>query len=268
MRHSFGKDSELYIKAGAKDGITILEDVYFTAPYKIAKPFFDNDTGVLDLVLMSASAGIMQGDSYKIRVEMERHARASLHGQSYSKIHRMKTGHASQTNTFILKEGALFDYAPRPCIPFANSSYHSTTDCYLDSGSVFLYSEVLACGRDKSGERFQFNEYRNCIRVYQHQELLFLDHQRYNPAFHDLEGIGFFEGYSHQATMGFFSDQLPENMINDLYDILYDIDGIDFGVSKTHKRGVVVRILGHGGDRVEKILLQLRREFYSTLPGI
>ncbi len=266
---SFSKNSELYIKARVRDGMTLLEDVYFTAPYKIAKPFFNNDKEILNLVLMAASAGIMQGDRYEIKMELSPYARASLCGQSYSKVHRMNGGYASQTNTFILEEGAFLDYAPKPCILFADSSYHATTDCYLSSGSAFLYSDILACGREKSGERFQFKDFRNCLRVHNNNELIYLDHQRYIPGCHELEGIGFFEGYTHQATLGYFCDHLPDNLCDELYAILSKIKGIDFGVSKTYKYGVVVRILGCGGDRLEKILACIRNKVYElTLPKL
>jgi len=257
---SFGKNSELYIKARSRDGITLLEDVYFTAPYKIAKPFFNNDKGILELVLMAASAGIMQGDRYEIKMELSPYARVSLCGQSYSKVHRMKEGYASQTNTFILEEGAFLDYAPKPSIPFSDSSYHAVTDCFLSSGSAFLYSDILACGREKSGERFQFKDFRNCLRVHYNDELIYLDHQRYIPAGQKLEGIGFFEGYTHQATLGYFSDHLPDNLCDDLYAILSNIKGIDFGVSKTYKYGVAVRILGCSGDMLETVLAYIRKK--------
>lgn len=266
---SFGKDSELHIKAAVKERITMLEDVYFTAPYKIAKPFFNNDKGVLEVVLMAASAGIMEGDRYRIKMELGSQARASLRGQSFSKIHRMKGGFASQDNTFILHKGAFFDYAPRPCIPFQDSSYQSKTDCYLNPKSAFLYSEVLACGREKSGERFKFKQFRNCMRVYFGDELIYLDNQYYVPACQSLEGIGFFEGYTHQATMGCFSDCLPVKLLDEIYDILQSNEGIVFGISEACKYGIVVRILGDGGDYLEKVLINIKERIYnSVLPNM
>ena len=39
MKNKFGKESRLYIEAKVLNGKTYLEDSYFTAPYKIAKPF-------------------------------------------------------------------------------------------------------------------------------------------------------------------------------------------------------------------------------------
>lgn len=37
--NAFGKTSKVFLKAENKNGKTILEDVHFTAPYKIMRPF-------------------------------------------------------------------------------------------------------------------------------------------------------------------------------------------------------------------------------------
>ncbi len=263
MSNSFGRDSELYIKAKAVDGITILADSFFTAPYKIAKPFFNETNRILNIVLMSASAGIMEEDCYRIEVHLGPGSKVALHGQSYNKIHRMKQGHATQFNTFILDDGAFFDYVQKPTIPFADSRFGSTSECYLHNNSAFLYSEVLACGREKMGERFAFKEYKNCCRVYYHGEIIFLDNQLYLPSYQILDGIGFFEGYTHQATLAYFCDRLDGKLLDDLYGILASFRGIDFGLSKTHDFGVIVKILGNSSDQLEKILLCLREKVYE-----
>ncbi len=265
MSNNFGRDSVLYIKAKAVDGITILADSFFTAPYKIAKPFFSETNSVLNIVLMSASAGIMEEDCYQIKINLGSGSKVALHGQSYNKIHRMKQGHASQFNTFILEDGAFFDYVQKPTIPFADSRFGSTSECYLHDNSAFLYSEVLACGREKMGEHFAFKEYKNCCRVYYHGEIIFLDNQMYLPSYQSLDGIGFFEGYTHQATLAYFCDRFEDKLLDDLYGILESIQGIDFGLSKTNDFGLIVRILGHSSDKLEKILLCLREEIYRMV---
>ncbi|HWP96539.1 MAG TPA: urease accessory protein UreD [Syntrophomonadaceae bacterium] len=259
----FGRDSELFIKTRAANGVTLVADSFFTAPYKIAQPFYDADTRILNLVLMSASAGVMEGDCYRIKVHLGQASRLALHGQSYSKIHRMKQGHAMHSNTFILEEGAFFDFVQKPTIPFAESRFRSSSQCYLQNGSEFLYSEVLACGRAKRGERFAFQEFSNACRVYYQGELIFLDNQCYLPASQCLEGIGFFEGYSHQATLAYFSDKWDNKFLDELYGVLEDIQGIDFGLSTTNKFGMIFRVLGNSSDSLTKILQSLRVKIYG-----
>ena len=66
--NQFGKVSRLYLKAGRRDGQTYLQDVSFTAPYKIMLPF-EKKGGGIQVMLLSASAGIMEGDRQNFRFE-------------------------------------------------------------------------------------------------------------------------------------------------------------------------------------------------------
>lgn len=264
MSNNFGKDTELYIKTKAVNGKTILEDSYFTAPYKVAKPFYKDSRNMIQLMVMAASAGIMEGDSYHIKAELGPFSRASLLGQSYNKIHRMKDGYASQKNDFILNEGAFFDFDQKPAIPFSGSRFHSGMECFMSNGSSFLYSEILACGREKRGERFEFKTYKNCNKVYFNGELIFLDHQFLVQEQQNLEGIGFFEGYSHQATLGYFSEGIKETLFERIYEILKNGKNIEFGLTKNKKLGMIVRILGDSSDVLEKEFTQIREEIYNS----
>ena len=61
MDNKFGKISRISACAALKDGRTILEDLSFTAPYKIMMPFRKrNGIQIMPLVL---PLGIMAGDS-------------------------------------------------------------------------------------------------------------------------------------------------------------------------------------------------------------
>lgn len=265
MINKFGKDSKLYIKAKVTNGVTMLEDSFFTAPYKIAKPFFDDTKGIMNIMVMAASAGIMEGDCYRINIELGDSSRVALHGQSYNKIHRMKEGYASQFNKFLLGKGAFFDYVQKPTIPFARSRFYSISECHLKRSSAFLYSEVFACGREKRGERFEFKEYKSCNKVYYNGELIFLDNQLLLPDCQRLEGIGFFEGYTHQATLAFFCDNFNYRLLDRFYELLKNIHGIDYGLTTIKRFGTIIRMLGNSSDFLERILINLRDEIYNVI---
>lgn len=262
MNNKFGRDSELYIRVKTDNGLTCLEDYYFTAPLKIAKPFYDEKKGIMIMIIMSASAGIMEGDRYRIRLELGAGARLALYGQSYTRIHRMPEGRAGQVNQFFLAAGAFLDYAPKPTIPYAGSSFQSFSECHLESGSAFLYSEIIACGRVRRGERFAFREYGNCSKVYYQGDLIFLDHQVLAPGCRDLEGIGCFEGYTHQATLAFFCDNFDDQLLERLFNILIKTNDIEFGLTKTNRFGLIVRILGSSADYLDSTLAALKQECY------
>ncbi len=252
------------MKTMERDGITGIEESYFTAPYKIAKPFYSHDRKVMNIMVMSASAGIMEGDRYQMDLNLGKCSVTALHGQSYSKIHRMKDGFATQQNRFTLDEGAFFDYVQKPVIPFEDSRFYSKTECRLKKGSAYLCTEVLACGREKMGERFAFKEYGNTNRVYYNDELIYLDNQKLVPCQQELKGIGFFEGYTHQASLLYFNDNLHEFVFERCFDILNSNDEIDSGITKTYKFGMAIRMMGRNSDSLERLLSILREEIYMA----
>lgn len=265
MKNKFGKESRLYIEAKVLNGKTYLEDSYFTAPYKIAKPFFEGDDEVMSLMVMSSSAGVMEGDTYRIDAQLDKYAKVKLESQSCQKIHRMKEGNAFQYNSFNLERGAFLDYAPKSTIPFADSGFCQNTVCTLMEGAAFIYSEILTAGRVKSGEVFKFREYHSKMRVYYNKELIFLENQYLNPKEQDLEEIGFFEGFTHQASMGFFYDGINDELSDKLYEILEAMGEIQFGISKTKKYGLIVRILGNSSDSLENLLSLIRNEIIGNV---
>lgn len=85
----FGKTSKLSIRAEVRDGKTVLTDVDFTAPYKIMKPFPLKNGGIR-VMLLAASAGIMDGDRHEFCFDIREGAHVEFVSQSYDKVHPME----------------------------------------------------------------------------------------------------------------------------------------------------------------------------------
>ena len=79
-----------------KDGKTILEDLSFTAPYKIMTPV-EKENGGIQIMPLCASAGIMAGDSQEFSYHVKEGADLEILSQSFEKIHKMDEGSASRT---------------------------------------------------------------------------------------------------------------------------------------------------------------------------
>ena len=71
--------STLYLKSEYRNGRTVLSDVDFTAPIKIAKPFYHNE--YTEAMIMTASAGILEGDYFEIRIDAENNSKLRITGQ-------------------------------------------------------------------------------------------------------------------------------------------------------------------------------------------
>ena len=145
--NQFGKLSKILLRAKAEDGKTFLEDVYFTAPFKIMRPF-PRENGGIRVMQMAASAGIMEGDCQELEFDIGTGADLEFVSQSYDKIHEMKEGCARRTTKIRVHSGAAFCFHPQPTIPFKDSAFESRMEIHLDDEtSVFSMSEILSCGR-------------------------------------------------------------------------------------------------------------------------
>ena len=95
MDNKFGKISRISACAALKDGKTILEELSFTAPYKIMMPF-ERENGGIQIMPLCASAGIMAGDSQNFFYHVKEGADLEVLSQSFEKIHKMDEGAASR----------------------------------------------------------------------------------------------------------------------------------------------------------------------------
>jgi urease accessory protein len=185
-----------------------LGDREFTAPLKLAKPFYHEN--FTELMLMCASAGMLDGDHYDLAFDLAADTAARVSAQAYTKIFPARDSGARQTLTLRLAEDAALIYLPPPVIPFAGSRFRGQTEIHLTAGSRLFFGEIVAAGRVGMGERFHFEQYRSCTTVYVDGEPVFLDHTRLIPAEADLNGLGFFEGHSHIGTFYSYGGKKPE----------------------------------------------------------
>ncbi len=72
------------------DEITHLKSAYHTTPFKVAEIREDKNSAVLELMLMSSSPGILDGDCYDFEVTVQENCKLEFSTQSYQRIFTMK----------------------------------------------------------------------------------------------------------------------------------------------------------------------------------
>ena len=148
MDNKFGKISRISACAALKDGRTILEDLSFTAPYKIMMPF-EKENGGIQIMPLCASAGIMAGDSQEFSYHVKEGADLEVLSQSFEKIHKMDEGSATRTIEVQVDKNATLYYYPQPVIPFAQSAFDSKMTIHLEDATSRLFLlEIISCGRN------------------------------------------------------------------------------------------------------------------------
>ena len=166
MDNKFGKISRISACAALKDGKTILEELSFTAPYKIMMPF-ERENGGIQIMPLCASAGIMAGDSQNFFYHVKEGADLEVLSQSFEKIHKMDEGAASRTIEVQVDKNATLYYYPQPVIPFAQSSFDSRMTIHLeDETSCLFLLEIISCGRKAHNECFRYSRFSSKVLLY------------------------------------------------------------------------------------------------------
>jgi urease accessory protein len=253
----------LVIKKGANK--SFLDRSYCTPPFKITSPFY-GDNGVMSIMVLSVSAGIMAGDRQKIDIRLEHGAAAELGSQSFEKIHKMgEHQSAFRETTLTVESGALLVYSPLPVLPFAHSAFESRSTIYLrDSGSRLAYSEIIACGRAARGERFAWRRYKNCVKVFENEKLIYFDNNDFRPAETALESFALFEGYSHFSNLLLANIPLKAEQQETIRQDIERFPGAA-GMSVTGSGALCVRTLGNSAEAAQELH---RRILTAALPPL
>ena len=291
MDNKFGKISRISVCAALKNGKTILEDLSFTAPYKIMMPF-EKENGGIQIMPLCASAGIMAGDSQEFSYHVKEGADLEVLSQSFEKIHKMDEGSASRTIEVQVDKNAALYYYPQPVIPFAQSAFDSKMTIHLeDETSKLFLLEIISCGRNAHEERFQYRKFSSKVLLYRGEKLIYRDNTRYEPDKMPMEGIGLYEGYTHMANlflsklcnrdnvdggketnidgmdikkqMNSSGTERTAELQEKIWQILDEDSEIDGGVTRLTTGDLALRIFGHRAQKLQQIAEKIK-EVYAV----
>src|SRR5215213_6322329 len=138
--------AELHIQTAVRNSKTFLKSVFHTQPFKLADITEDRSEKTLRLMMMSSSPGILDGDEYKIKIDLEEGCSVVLETQSFLRLFNMKKG-ASQEMEIKMGNNSSFVFLPHPSVPHESSAFTSKSKIYLSGECSLTWGEVLTCGR-------------------------------------------------------------------------------------------------------------------------
>jgi urease accessory protein len=249
--------ASLHIQASARDGITYLKQSYFSPPLKIANITEDKKAPCLHLMLMSSSPGILDGDDYQIKIEVDKGCSLQLHTQSYQRLFYMKTGAAQNIQVF-LKDNASFTYLPHPTVPHLQSIFTAKNEIQIGKNCKLIWGEILTCGRKLNGEVFGLSKYHNLTEIYLNTKLVMRENLLIQPTLVDPALTGQMEGYTHQASLIITDEGMNTVSAKEIIaELLGNIDDIDFGITAAPINGIIIRILGNKAEQLHDCLKKI-----------
>lgn len=237
--------SILKLTAEYKNGRTVITDSEFTAPLKIALPFYRKDC--TEIMMMAASAGILEGDVYDIEITVRENAFLKFTGQSYTKVFKANNSGAKQNVKITVENGGTLIYAPCPVIPFGGSIFDVRTEVDIHPHSRLAMTDIISSGRAAMNEEFAFKSYRSRTVVCIDKKPVYLDNRRLVPDEIPLRGIGFFEGYTHAGSAYFYGADKQA-----LEEALSGYSSGEAALSLA-AAGISVRAAGNGADPIHRL---------------
>jgi urease accessory protein len=248
----------LHIQVAASGSASFLQNSFCTTPFKVMNITEEKNSKQLQLMLMSSSPGILDGDVYEMKVEVAENASLQLHTQAYQRLFQMK-GEATQQLNVNVANGASFVFLPHPSVPHQHSSFVSRNTFYLSNYCQFIFGEVLTCGRKLNGEAFLFTKYHSITELYFHNKLVIKENLLMQPAIIDVHAIGQLEGYSHQASMIYLQENIDvKNLQSLILELLTEEKDLAIGISAAPISGLIIRLLGNGAEQLYNCLQNIQ----------
>lgn len=231
-----------------KDGLkTLLADSFADIPYKVVHYGSRLLHEHLEVMLMCYSPGVMDGDRLHMQIDCPARAEMKVFTQSFNKLHPMKKG-AGQVLVVHAGKEAMLQYLPQPTIPFRKAIFHAENNIYLKDSSHLIWGDIISGGRIQSGEQFAFTRIHTQTKVFRNRKLIFYDNLMMEPAKQPLQGMLFFQGFTHQGTLLIASPH-ARALKKELDCILTaQLTDLQYGVTSGANDTLLIRALGESGE--------------------
>lgn len=172
----------LDFERSAQSGKTILAATQQQPPLRVVRAFPLEDGAAL-AHLHNVSGGLLGGDALELAIRVGAGAQAQITTTGATRIYRPKLGAppATQTTEISVGENALLEYVPDPLIPFAGARFVQRTGIQLAAGAGLFWWEIVAPGREASGETFAYESIEWATDLSVRGRLVAAEHARVEP---------------------------------------------------------------------------------------
>lgn len=242
--------TSLHIQVAADNGISYLKKCYCTTPLKVLNITEYKLENAIQLMLMSSSPGILDGDEYHYKIDLEENTSLQLQTQSYQRLFSMQ-GKASQQMVINLANNSVFSFIPHPVVPQEKADFTAKNKIYLEENCILVFGEIITCGRKLNGEIFKFSKYHSVTEIFIRRKLVIKENLLMQPLLCSLNTIGQLQGFTHQASLIYLNEEVAiKPIITKITAILSNKKEINFGISAAPVNGLIIRILGQKAEQL------------------
>ena len=215
--------------------------------------------------VLSPSGGILQGDRYRMDVELKNNAISHLTTQGATRIYKTDSNYATHMVALNLKDNSYLEFIPEQIIPYKNSRFYQKTNLEIDDSSTVVYSETIVPGRIAMGEMFDFDVCYLKTEGKINGKIKFRDTSLLTPKTQKIQALTMFDDKTILTSV-YVLTKKDVTKINDLINELFSHTQNMSGGSSVmpNNSGISIRILGNSSEdqkiTIYEILKIIRKE--------
>jgi len=227
-----------------------------------------NYPSMAHLFILSPSGGILQGDRYRMDVELKNNAITHLTTQGATRIYKMNSNYATHLVTINLKNNSYLEFIPEQIIPYNDSRFYQKTQLNIDESSTVVYSETIVPGRIAMGELFDFDVCYLKTEGGINEKIQFRDSSLLIPKKQKIQSLTMFDGKTILTSV-YLMTKKPVKKINEMINkMFFQLNDVSGGSSMMpNESGLSIRILGNSSEDQKTIIYELlkiiRKEILS-----
>lgn len=270
---SFKMQSKLTLSTKlSSQGKTQLDGYFASPPFKVMTlPVYEDAwQNGLNAMQMSSSPGLLAGDQLDIEIALADDTALSLNTQAFTRVQSMNDGdYATQKTQITLGKNSRLFYLPHPLVLHKDSGFKQITEIELGEQSELIYGEIVAIGRVLNDERFAFRHFSSYLRISHQNRPLVSDRIQWLPSQFDLTALSQMEDFSHQGSLTYLNLAKTavemKSLVAEVQAWIADEKSMLVGVSQLNEGGLMVRVLAHRAESVQKLFEQLGKRLKTVV---
>jgi urease accessory protein len=232
----------------------------------LSKPYWDG--GVLQVRVVNATAGILEGDRLELGMSVAPGASLLAITPAATRAFMMRRGAAECRQVFTVGARSWLECAPEPLFPHRDSDYAQESRLEVAAGGGAYFVEALAPGRTGRGEVWAWRRLRLTLEVLLGGELVL--RERFDGPGADLGAMAAFHGMA-EAWIGTAVAVSPNlGGADGLADRVRAIavPGCRLGLTRLRPDCWLARVVAPGGQALRDSLAALRALYSERLPAL
>lgn len=245
-------------------GATILRVKRQEPPWRVVRGF-PTASGETLAHIHNVSGGILDTDHLEWRVDVAAGAQAQITSTGATRVYRSRSPGqiATQQATISVGEGGYLEYLPDPLIPFAGSRFEQTTRVNLSRNAALVCWDLVAPGREASGEVFQYHSLQSSFELIADGTPVAIERWSLAPLVRALDSPARLGPFRHFASCYVCRAGEPpaywrtfESELQGVADRLHDPDVL-WGITSLRAHGLVIRGVAQSGRSLANTLVEL-----------